>query len=79
MSSVIVDAGTRDKLLAAGSTALVQDESGRVLGRFIREETSNASDSSDHGLSAEELVRRLAPDAKTYTTDEVLAHLRGLS
>jgi hypothetical protein len=77
MSNVIVDAGTRDKRLAGGSTALVQDESGRILGRFIRDETS--SDDSGHGLSAGVLARRLAPDTQTYSTDEVLVHLRSLS
>ena len=73
-ANVVVDAATRDKLLAAGMS-VVRDESGRVLGRFIREEEV-AADFSDHGLSDEELSRRLAADATTYTTAEVLAHLR---
>lgn len=77
MPEVVVDAVTRDKLLA-GRLVVVKDESGRVIGRFLREEDPADYEVPDHGLSDEELARRLAPDAKTHTTAEVLAYLKGL-
>jgi len=80
MSEVVVDAATAEKLLAADE-AVLKDASGRVLGRFRSEELRllyESPEAQDHGMSPEELARALAPDAKTYTTEEVLAHLRSL-
>ena len=81
MSEFVVDAGTREKLRALGDVVVVKDDTGRILGRFYAEPDPSlylAPEAQDHGLSPEELARRLSPDAKTYTTAEVLAYLRGL-
>jgi len=77
MTTIIVDGGMRTKLLAAGRAVGFRDEADNLIGRYVSAEPTEADD-SDHGLSPEELQRRLAPDCKTYTTEEVLAHLRGL-
>lgn len=77
MSTVVVGRDLRDQLLA-GVTAEVRDEDGKLLGRFVREEDANQFDHPPLGLTEDELDRRLAPDAKVYSTSEVLEHLRGL-
>jgi hypothetical protein len=78
MSGIIVDAVLREKLLGAIGGAELRDEQGRKLGRFVPEYDPSLFEIPDLDLSEEELARRLAPDAKTYTTAEVLAHLRSL-
>ena len=77
MTTIVVDAAMRAKLVSATSEAEVRDEDGNLIGRFLPAETPDAEE-LDHGLSPEELARRLSPDCKTFTTAEVLAHLRGL-
>ena len=79
MPECVVDAATAAKLLSARATLVVKDATGRVLGRFTPDDLAAMyAATQDHGLTPEELERRLAPDAKTYTTAEVLAHLRSL-
>ena len=79
MAVCIVDAATAQKLLASPGEVLVKDESGRLIGRFVSAEMKAMyNEAQDHGLSPEELAEALSPDAKTYTTAEVLAHLRSL-
>jgi hypothetical protein len=78
MSVIVIDAALKAKLLAAGGTAELRDEAGNRIGRFLRWEEPAPSGRAELNLSDEELTRRLAPDAKTYTTAEVLDHLRGL-
>ena len=73
MSVVAIDAATKAKLLAAGGTAELRDEAGNLVGRFVPE-----AGGPELTLSEAEVRRRLAPDAKTYSTTEVLEHLRGL-
>lgn len=69
MSIVVIPAALAEQLRAAGDGAELRDESGRRIGELRRPELD---------LSAEEVSARLSPDAKTYTTAEVLDHLRGL-
>ena len=76
MSEIVVDAVTRDRLLAAGDLVLVKDESGAVLGQF-RRESVNSQDPLDPGISWEELERRANSGAPTYSTAEVLAYAKG--
>jgi hypothetical protein len=78
MSRIIVDAALREKLLGAFGGAELRDEQGHKLGRFVPEYDPSLFEIPDLELSTEELARRLAPDARTYTTGEVLAHLRSL-
>jgi hypothetical protein len=78
MSWIIVDAALRDRLLNATTGAEFRDEQGRLLGRFVPPNDPDEWEIPELGLSEEELARRLAPDAKTYTTAEVLSYLRSL-
>jgi hypothetical protein len=36
MNTVVIDAPTRDKLLAVGGTAEIRDESGALIGQFTK-------------------------------------------
>jgi hypothetical protein len=76
MTTIVVDAAMRAKLVSATSVAEVRDEDGTLIGRFVpvREDVGEL----DHGLTPQELEQSLSPDCKTYSTAEVLAHLRGL-
>jgi hypothetical protein len=76
MTHVTVDSALRDKLLGLGAEAELRDEQGRKLGRFVPEFDAALFAIPEIGLSAEELARRMAPDAKTYTTQEVLDYIR---
>ena len=79
MPEFVIDAAMGAKLVSLGDNVVVKNASGRIIGRFIREEDPAEYEiPADHGLSPEELARRLAPDAKTFSTAEVLAHLRSL-
>jgi hypothetical protein len=79
MSTIVIDAGLRAKLLAVKEIAELRDESGSLVGQFIPACISNSNDLDETiGISQDELQRRLSADCKTYTTAEVLAHLRGL-
>jgi hypothetical protein len=80
VQEIVIDVATADKLLAA-NMVVVKDAAGRVVGQFRPsgwDDPANYEIPADHGLTPEELASRLAPDAKTYTTAEVLAHLRSL-
>ena len=78
MRHIIVDATARALLLGAVAETELRDEHGHRLGRFVPDFDRALYDIREIGLSPEELDRRRAPDAKTYTTADVLAHLRGL-
>lgn len=82
MSVIVVDAAFKAKLLAAGGAAELRDESGALVARVTaepaREEQWNRKRLAEEmELPEEELARRLAPDAVTYTTEEVLAYCKG--
>ena len=80
MTRITVDAATAAKLHGQGECLELCDEAGNVLGRFEPDPKSPAFRewlrNLDHGRSEEEVQRRLA-DPKRYTTEEVLAYLRG--
>jgi hypothetical protein len=75
---IVIDAAMKEKLLAAGGSADLYDEAGQFLGRFVIRNDPSLCERPELDISEEELRRRLAPDAKTYTTAEVLAYLRSL-
>jgi hypothetical protein len=75
MSQITVDAELRDKLLGAFSETELRDDKGRLLGRFTPSPDPSFFVIPGLDLPPEEVARRLSPDAKTYSTDEVLAHL----
>lgn len=77
---VTVDAATAEKLHGLGQPLVFRDEAGNILGTFLPDESSPALRAwlrtLDHGLSKEELERRLA-SRDGYSTDEVLLRLQG--
>ncbi len=77
MNTVVIDAATREKLLAANGTVWLTDESGTVVGEFHR----------NIDLSQYEVLGRVFTDAeielhlanpKRYTAAEVEQRLREL-
>jgi hypothetical protein len=75
---IVLDTALKEKLLAAGGSADLYDESGQFLGRFVIRDDPSLYERPELDISEEELKRLLSPDAKTYTTAEVLAYLRSL-
>jgi hypothetical protein len=75
MKVVVVTSELAYQLCKRQEPVEIRDEAGNLLGRF-QPEIYEIPD--DLGLTEEELERRMAPDAKTHTTAEVLAYLKGL-
>lgn len=78
MSQITVDAKLRDKLLGVIDETELRDDKGRLLGRFVPSPDPSFFVIPGLDLPPEEVARRLSPEARTYTTEEVLAHLRSL-
>lgn len=78
MSQITVDAALRDKLLGTFSEAELRDDQGRLLGKFVPTPDLTFFEIPGLDLPPEEVRRRLAPDAKTHTTAEVLRYVRSL-
>jgi hypothetical protein len=78
MSTIVLDKTLWDRLVAAGGVADVRDDAGTLLGRVVAVESRDAYEEPELGIGEEELSRRLSPECKTYTTAEVLTHVRGL-
>ena len=77
MSVIVIDEAMKAKFLAAGTRAEIRDESGGFVGRFITQsEASEFKRPAD--ISLDELAKLLSPERKTYSTAEVLDHLRSL-
>ena len=74
MSAIVVTGALRDQMKTCGCEAEIRDEAGELIGRFL----PYAAGFPDLGLTEKELARRLAPDAKTHSTAEVLAYCKGL-
>ncbi|HVK18375.1 MAG TPA: hypothetical protein VM533_15675 [Fimbriiglobus sp.] len=77
MSTVIIDGPTRDKLLAAGGTAELQDEAGNPIGKFVKYTQVGPYLVEGEWPSDEELDRRLR-EGKRIPAAEVEARLRKL-
>ena len=81
MNTVVVDAATRDKLLAAGNGVVaVQDETGKLIGRFVVDGPPTPPTGyviEGEWPSDEELDRR-EREGKRYSAAEVKAFLAGL-
>lgn len=79
-SRVTIDAETAAKLRGLGEPLEFRDEAGNVLGVFHPDEKSPAFRawlrSLDHGLSDEEVQRRVS-SRDGLSTEEVLVRLRG--
>jgi hypothetical protein len=78
MSVVVIDAATREKLLAAEEYEVeVRDESGAVVGRFIRSQRAEDYEILGELASEEEIERRRREDPR-YTAEQVEERLRRL-
>jgi hypothetical protein len=77
MSTVVIDAVTRDKLLAAGGEVEVRDESGAVIGKFVKYTRIGPYFVEGEWPSDEELDRRTR-ESKRYSAAEVEERLRKL-
>lgn len=77
MSTIVVDAAMRAKLLAAGDLAEIRDEHGQVIGRFLAAPPPVVYVMEGELPSDEEIDRRLRED-RGFTTDEVMERLRTL-
>jgi hypothetical protein len=71
---MVIDAGLKEKLIAAGQDVTFVDDSGKKLGRFIP--SLELLDIPELDLTPEQLARALSPDCETYTTQEVLAYCK---
>jgi hypothetical protein len=74
MKTIVVTEALRDQLLAAGNEAIIQDSSGRIIGRFFAEQSDDAV---DDWPSDEELDRRVR-ESPRYSTEQVMERLRTL-
>ena len=77
MALIIVDPETSKKLMVADRIAEICDPSGKVLGQFIPATDHCQYDLTEPPISEEEL-RAIEADPVSYTTAEVLEHLRRL-
>jgi len=73
MSKVIVDSVLRQRLQELMQPVELCDESGKVLGRFVPDQSD--FEPREPQVSEAELARREASSERRYSTAEVLAHL----
>lgn len=82
MTRITVDSATAARLHGLGQFMEFYDEAGQLLGRFEPDEKSSAFRewlrNQDHGLSPEEVKRRVERARRDgITTEQVLERLRG--
>ena len=77
MNAVVVDTPTRDRLLGAGSQVEIRDESGAVIGKFVRFTRMGKYLVEGEWPSDEELDRRTR-EGKRVTAAQVEERLRKL-
>jgi hypothetical protein len=78
MSVVVIDDATRAKLLAADSTVVeVRDETGAVVGRFVRQVNLADYEPIDVPFTDEEIERHKR-ESPRYTAEQVEDRLRRL-
>jgi hypothetical protein len=77
MTTIVVDATMREKLLAVGRSVEFRDEAGNVIRKFVAVANGESAAGDDIGVTDEELDRRERDEAR-FTTDQVLDRLRGL-
>lgn len=78
MTRVTIDAALRSKLHELSEPLELCDETGRVLARVVPVADPSQYKPLVPQVSDDELLRRLKSNAKTHTTDEVLAYLEKL-
>lgn len=78
MSVVVIDDATREKLLATEEYEVeVRDETGVVVGRFIRQQRAEDYEILGEVASEEEIERRRR-ESPRYTAEQVEERLRRL-
>jgi len=78
MTRIIADEVLRAKLQGLAEPIELCDPSGRLLGRYLPALDPQLYEGLESPLSKEELEKRKQSKGKTYTTQEVLAHLERL-
>jgi hypothetical protein len=78
MPNIVVNAELRAKLLAAEGVAVLRDEAGNVIGRFVPQSHDLAAAKYEaDNVTDEELDRREREDRR-FTAEQVRERLRGL-
>jgi hypothetical protein len=77
MTTIVVDAGMRAKLLAADKAVQFRDEAGNIIRQFMDVANADGPLTDTMDVSDEELDRRERDDRR-FTPDQVLDRLRGL-
>lgn len=77
MNTVVVDTPTRDRLLGAGGQVEIRDESGELIGKFVRFTRMGKYLVEGEWPSDEEIDRRLR-ESKRVTAAQVEERLRKL-
>jgi hypothetical protein len=81
MSTVVIDAATRDKILAAGGVVEFRDEAGNLIGRFARTDGPPIPPAGYEIVGdwpSDEEIDRRERESKMYTAAEVEERLRQL-
>jgi hypothetical protein len=78
MSVVVIDDATREKLLGGGDEVVVQDSTGAVVGRFIRQLTAADFEMIGTPFTDEEIARHMK-EGRFVTAEEVEERLRRLT
>ncbi len=78
MSEIVIDAARAEQLLADGGLVVVKDDAGRMIGWFRPRPDPATDDPYELGISREELDRRANSPGPWYTTEQVLAYVKGL-
>jgi len=79
MVQIVVDPELGKKLNERGEPVELCDSAGRVLGRYTPAFNKSLYEGLEPQISEEELYRRESSGDPTYTTAEVLQHLRKLA
>ena len=78
MNAIVVGDAIQSKMLSVQVETEVRDEQGRRLGRFVPDPDASFFVIPGIDLPPDEIARRLSPNAKTHSGDEVLARLRSI-
>lgn len=77
MSTVIVDAAMREKLIAAGDEIEFRDETGKLVARFVKP-TAPFGYIIDGVLPSSEELERIQRESPRVSTDQVMERIRQL-
>jgi hypothetical protein len=78
MGQFFLDANVSSQLYSLSQPVELCDPTGRVIGKYVPLVDLTEWEPISPDISEEELDRRVKSDEPSYTTAEVLAHLRSL-